>query len=213
MKRSNVSRLFFVVALPFVSILIPSLAMSRDQEVVLREGARLSATTPSGTVGVVAGEGFARTYKWNGCSLESEMMARSQRWNGALGIYDPAGTGPLGALFGKLFSCKGISRTVVQEAQVHFSEKIAAERWIKDFSKQPFETVWSKDGLLVQWGVSASRQQLSMSVWQICISGQRPANLPGAEDEAIRLTRETGDGPLRHDCATVGEEQFNTPRS
>jgi len=134
------------------------------------------------------------------------MMARSTRWYGALGIYDPAGRGPLGLLFGKLFGCNGISRTVVEEAQVHFTKNSAAERWIELQSKLPFETVWSNDGLLVQWGVSPSRQQLNVSVWQLCVAGLKPTQLRGASNEAIQVVRLAGEGELRHECASVGTE-------
>lgn len=174
-------------------------------ELVLQEGVRLTATTPSGTVGVVAGEGLRRTYEWNGCSLEAAMMARSTRWYGALGMYDPAGRGPVGMLFGSVFGCKGISRPVVQEAQAHFATRNAAESWIEQRSRLPFDTVWTHDGLFLQWGVTPDRQQLNVDLWQICIAGSKPTELRGAGD-AIQVTRVSGSGELRHDCAPVGPE-------
>ncbi|WP_298927131.1 hypothetical protein [uncultured Ramlibacter sp.] len=175
-------------------------------ELVLQEGVRLSATTPSGTVSVTAGQGYARTYEWNGCSLAASMMARSQRWYGAMGLYDPAGAGPLGLLLGRVFGCNGISRTVVEEAQVHFATQSAAERWIAHRTRLPFETVWSNDGLLLAWGVSPGRQQLNVDLWQICIAGLRPAQLRGARDDMVQVTRVAGDGKLRQECASVGAE-------
>lgn len=182
------------------------MALAAEPELVLQEDVRLTATTASGTVGVIAGQGLARTYEWNGCSLESSMMARSERWYGARGIYDPADRGPVGLLFGKLFGCNGISRTVVEEAQIHFTKRSTAERWIEHQAGSLFESVWSNDGLLIVWGVSPNRQQLSVYVWQVCIGGLKPNQLHGARDEAIQLARVTGKGELRHECATVEAE-------
>jgi hypothetical protein len=189
-----------------ISVAGAALAGATTPELVLQEGVRLRATTPSGTVSVTAGPGFERTYEWNGCSLKSSMMARSARWYGALGIYDPAGTGPAGLLFGKILGCKGISRTVVEEAQIHFATRSAAERWIDHRSGLPFETVWTNDGVLLQWGVSPSRQQLNVDVWQVCVAGSRSTQLRGARDEAIQVERVAGDGKLRHECASVDSE-------
>ena len=195
-----------LTALICTSILISPMALAAEPELVLQEDVRLSATTASGTLRVIAGEGLARTYEWNGCSLESSMMARYERWYGARGIYDPADRGPVGLLFGKLFGCNGISRTVVEEAQIHFTKRSTAEWWIERQAGSLFESVWSNDGLLVVWGVSPNRQQLSVYVWQVCIAGLKPNQLRGARDEAIQLARVAGDGELRHECASVGTE-------
>lgn len=189
-----------------ILVVIAPLACAASAELVLQEGVRLSATTPSGTVSVTAGQGFGRTYEWNGCSLEASMMARSTRWYGALGIYDPAGSGPVGLLFGRIFGCNGISRTVVQEAQVHFATRGGAERWINRQLKLPFEAVWTNDGLLLQWGVSPGRQQLNADLWQVCIAGLKPTQLRGARDELIQVARVAGGGQLRHECASAGTE-------
>lgn len=188
------------------SLMVAAPASATTQELVLQEGVRLTATTGSGTVRVTAGQGLERTYEWNGCSLKASMMARSARWYGALGIHDPAGSGPVGLLFGRMFGCNGISRTVVQEAQIHFASRSAAERWMEHQSRLPFETVWTNDGLLLQWGVSPGRQQINVDVWQVCVAGQRPTQLRGAGDEAIQVERVAGEGHLRHECALVGPD-------
>ena len=186
----------------FVLPLLATSALSAEPELVLREGARFTATTKSGTIAVIAGPGFNRTYEWNGCSLRAAMGARSKRWYGALGIYDAAGSF---GLFDWLIGCKGISRTVVEEAQVHFSTQQGAERWMMSRSKA-FDSVWSNDGLFIQWGVSPGRNQINADVWQICIAGKWPVQLRGAKDEAISVTQLSSSGSTRYECAPVGEE-------
>lgn len=194
--------------LPALLLMLSARAFATAPELVLQEGVRLVATTASGTVGVTAGEGLARAYDWGDCRLDAAMMARSRRWFGAKGIYDPAGRGPLGMLFGKLIGCDGISRTVVDEAQIHFSTVAAAERWTRFQKDQPFETVWTRDGLVVRWGLSPGRQQISVDVYQLCVAGAWPTDLRGATDDVIQVLRTVGDGPARHPCAVVGPDEI-----
>lgn len=174
-----------------------------EPELVLQDDTRLVATTSSGTVSVLAGPGLERTYEWNGCSFASHMEPRGSRWYGSLGIHGgEPGAGVLGSLLPRLFTCKGIDRTLVEEAQIHFPEQAAAERWIARYAKN-FETVWSNDGVVVQWIVSPARRQLGVSIWQVCVAGRRPTELSGAKDGSLQFSRVAGSGPVRHDCASV----------
>ncbi len=184
------------------SLTIPPLATAAEPELVLYENVRLTATTASGTLSLLAREGLARTFEWEGCSLELTMGARSSRWYGALGAHGSIGGGPVSSMLGKLFACQGIFRPVAEEAQIHFADKASAEQWIERYSRT-FATVWTNDGLLVQWGVTPSRQQLNVDVWQICVSGRKPNELSGADDERIQVARLAGSGVARRDCAVV----------
>lgn len=175
-------------------------------ELVLREGTSLMAKTSSGNISIVAGNGLDRTYKWDNCSLKADMGARRSRWYGSLGIYDPAPSyGILSSIFPWWFSCSGISRTVVEEGQIHFADRRAAEHWIKNYSKIQ-TTVWSNDGLLVQWGLVPGREQLNVDVWQICISGQRPIELLGAKNEAFEIVPKDNSISGRYECAAVDDD-------
>ena len=175
-------------------------------ELVLGEGVRLTAKGATGDVSVVAGKGLARSYQWNSCSLNASMRARPTRWFGSLGIYDPASSfGVLSRLLPWWFKCDGVSRTVVQEGQIHFFDRESAENWITRYSKGD-ETVWSNNGLLVKWGINREREQINVDVWQVCISGRWPTELTGAQDEALVLSQISGAGPARRECATVGPE-------
>lgn len=188
------------------ALVVCNLAAATQPEIVLQEDVKLTATTASGTVTVTTGKGLERTYGWNGCSFLSPVWARGSRWYGSLGVHGGSpGTGFLGSLLPGLVTCKGLDRTVVEEAQLHFTDRAHAERWVARYSKS-FDTVWSNDGLVVQWIVSPERRQLSVDVWQLCIAGRKPESLSGAQDEAIQVVRTTGSGPDRHECAKVDKQ-------
>jgi hypothetical protein len=175
-------------------------------ELVLGEGVRLTAKAAPGDVSVVTGKGLARSYQWKSCSLSANMMARPARWFGSLGLYDPAASlGILSRLLPWWFKCDGVSRTVVQEGQIHFLDRDSAEKWITRYSKGD-ETVWSNNGLLVKWGINREREQIDVDVWQVCISGRWPTELAGARDESLVLSQISGAGPARHECAMVDPE-------
>jgi hypothetical protein len=172
-------------------------------ELVLHNETRLEASAPNGAIAIIAGKGIERTYEWDGCSLAANMTQRSYRWYGSLGIYDPAGQGFLGRLFDK--SCNGISRTVVQEGQIHFADIESAQEWIQRRPKA-WTTVWTNDGLLVSWGTSPARVQINVDLWLICINGQRPTQLKGATDKAIKLIHKGDSRQAVHECAQVSSQ-------
>src|ERR1700693_4530041 len=153
-------------------------------ELVLSNGARLEAHTSSNNVTVIAGDGIKRRYEWDHCRLDADMSARKERWLGVLGIYDPAGR-----VFRNPFAgCNGISRTVVQEGQLHFANEGDANAWISQYRRSYTSVVWTNDGLLVAWDIVPKRDQLGVAVYQLCIRGHRPIQLEGASDDAIQVS-------------------------
>ncbi len=173
------------------------------KELVLHEGARLEASFANSSVAIIAGNKLQRRYEWGSCGLDADMFPRKERWLGNLGMYDAAGR-----IFNNpLAGCDGISRTVVQEGQIHFSDEMSAEAWISRYKTiGGFNTVWSKDGLLVQWGLIPQRNQINVDLWQICIKGKRPINLAGASDESIKVMHPSGSGYARLECVDVSED-------
>lgn len=120
------------------------------------------------------------------------------------GIYDATGSSEI---FDWIVTCKGISRTVVEEAQLHFISLKGAEKWIAIRRKfQGHQTVWSNDGLFVQWSVSPSRSQIDVDVYQICVAGKRPLQLAVSQDDAINVTSFSGFETTRYECLAVPEE-------
>ena len=180
---------------------LPALAQA---ELVLNDKVQLKVKGgPSGSLFIVTSPNFGRTYRWGGCTLNSHMAPRASRWFGSLGIYDPA---PAGG--GRRESessdpnCHGISRTVVEEGQIHFASESAALTWLNQYAKLPAST-WSEDGLVLSWNVTPSRAQLRVELWQICIAGHRPTSLAGASKDSLQIRRLEGLGPTRPPCAVV----------
>jgi hypothetical protein len=198
---SALSRTLPALAWVVAPLLSPGTAFATTPpELVLGENVRLQAKTPSGTIVVNAGDGIGRTYEWNGCTFESMSVSpRSERWYGSKGL---KGEGSAG-VFSSVFSCKGVSRPLFQESQLHFPSIVAAQGWLARHSRL-FDTVWTQDGLVVQWGVSPERYQIYVNLTQICVGGQRPDRLAGDSAQAIELARASGSGPLRQECVQVG---------
>ena len=202
--RSHIScidcSIFFAAAL----FVLGCAADEPSAELVLRSGTTLIAKTHMGDLSIHAGDQLAREYGWGGCSLSANMRKRDSRWLGSLGIYDPAGSfGILSALFPWWFKCNGVSRTVVEEGQLHFSNERDAEKWLARYS-QSASTVWSNDGLVVQWGIDPRREQINVNLWQLCVTGRRPAGLVGSSDYALLLKSNGQPNTDRYECSGVG---------
>jgi len=177
---------------------------SAAPELVLSNGARLEAHTSSNNVVVIAGNGIKRRYEWDHCGLDADMSARKERWLGALGIYDPAGRLFLNPFAG----CHGISRTVVQEGQLHFADEGEANAWISQYRRSYTSVVWTSDGLLVAWDIVPKRDQLGVAVYQLCIRGHRPLHLIGAQDDAIQVSHRDGPDAARLACVQVADSVY-----
>lgn len=175
-------------------------------ELVMHEGAVIEVSNGGPALTISAGKGLERRYGIDGCQLKSAMQPRYGRWFGSLGIYDPAASLRLPFLPPK--DCHGLSRTVVQEGQMHFDELSFAHAWIRSLQHAAGTTgkvVWTSDGLLVSWNEVAGRAQLNVDVWLICVDGQRPRRLAGADDHALSV-RAPASGPALYDCAKVGKD-------
>lgn len=180
--------------------------VNASNELVMYEGTVIEARKGDASIKVTAGKGFDRTYEWGRCKLNSNMIARKERWFGSLGIYDPALS--FGFSFG---GCSGITRTVVDEGQIHFDDLQFARTWIEHYSKS-FNTVWTNTGLLFSWNISPDRKQLNVNVWMVCINGRRPTHLAGATDAALEVLPNPK-GESLHECAQVGKNVIDQTRS
>lgn len=145
-------------------------------ETVMTPGMRIQATTPVGTIVIIATDELARSYAWEGETRSVKMERRYQRWYGSLGLYFP-GIGEHWKVH------KGITRAVTEEGQQHFKSTDEAMAWIRSRNWMPY--VYRDDGLMVGWAKNLSRKQLNVEAWQILVDGKKPARLPGSEDEKI----------------------------
>lgn len=181
---------------------------SAATELVMYEGTSIQASHDGSVIRIVAGGGLDRRYEFDGCSLKSHMGARGGRWMGSMGIYDPAGPGS------SFFSCKGISRTVVEEGQIHFDDMSFADEWIRRQQRAAGKTghvVWASNGLLVSWNTVPNRLQLNVDVWRMCFHAAHPTKWDGATDGAIRVQGNQSGQTIR-DCAVVGKDVIDQTR-
>jgi len=134
----------------------------QENEIVMAEGTRITATTNTGTVTVAADKGLKRSYSWEGATRSVIMYPRKGRWFGSMGVYYP---GP-----GNHWKeHNGIMRGVLQEGQQHFDSLDDAMGWLKVRSEN---CVYRDDGLVVCFSKSPERFQINVDVWQIYVGGK-----------------------------------------
>jgi hypothetical protein len=163
-------------------------------EFVLSEGMVITATNPNGTITISGGSGTERTFSGDGWSKRRNLIPRDTRWNGSLGLYDPAGSdSPYG-------------RLLVDEGRLFFKSESEALRYLyggSDYSKP----VFNNRGLVVGYHVEiipGGEPTRSVEVWQIYINGQRPKSMRGADDTAVTIKGGTiSDTAIPHP-ATIG---------
>jgi len=135
------------------------------------------AITPNGTITITAGDGTERSFSGDGWSKNRRLIARTARWYGSLGLYDPADS----------FSPYG--RLLVDEGRLFFETESEALRYLYvggSYSKPMF----TNRGLVVGYhieAISGGEPAREVEVWQIYIKGKRPQSLRGADDAAIRV--------------------------
>ena len=145
-------------------------------EMVMSSGMSITATTAEGTITITAGDGFKRSYTWDGETRSVTLWPRWERWYGSLGAYYP---GP-----GEHWrSNHGITRGVLHEGQQHFKTIEEALKWISLPDQEG--CIYRDDGLTVCWGRTLARKQLDVGVWQIYIDGKKPSQLPGSQSDRI----------------------------
>jgi len=144
----------------------------------MSEGMTIRARTSFGTLTIVAGKDYYRTYKWDQCSMTAWLNPRRGRWNGSLGIYN-AGTFVLGV------GCQGIARTVAEEGQQQFETESEALAFLES---RGMPVAFRNDGLAVGWFTNPSRHELDAEVWQCLIGGRKPERLAGADDTSISVS-------------------------
>lgn len=184
-------------------------------ELVLLHDTQLNVSSPAGTLSIVAGKGMARQYRWEGCVVDANMRARTSRWMGDFGMYDPVGgrrSQP--AVWNP--SCPEQIHMPVSEGQMHFADTPFAEEWLRRHA--PSRAVWTNDGLVVSFVASRSQRQdppvrgLSAQVTLICVNGRRPVRLLGATNEAIQVIPLGSAHATIRDCAQPEKQVIDDTR-
>jgi hypothetical protein len=161
-----------------------------EVETAMSAGMSIKVTNAEGTMTITAGEGYARTYSWDGEARTVTLWPRAERWHGKFGIYYP-GSGE------HWRPNHGITRGVLEEAVVWFNTENDALAWIGRHHASSY-TVYSRNGLLVFWRKVAERKQINVVVLQVWVGGKRPGALSGSRDDLIEVTgtnRVTNNGP------------------
>ena len=176
----------------------PARHLLPHSEAVLTPGMRVTATNPNGTVTIVAGEGTERHYSGPGWQKKLTLIARTTRWDGSLGLYDPAS------------SYSPYGRLLAEEGRIHCSSISEAMRWLYVGSavKRP---VYTNNGLIFGYDIAippggVGEPTRSVKFWQLYIQGRRPRHLHGADDRAIRIEGGTIPDRSRPHPAPVGYE-------
>lgn len=149
-------------------------------ETVMTPGMRIRATNAAGTVIITAKQGTARHYEGDGWSKTSTLIARQGRWNGSLGLYDPADS----------FSPYG--RLLLEEGRIYCKSTSEAMRYLYTGSDR-YRWVYTNSGLVFGYDIikppagDTGAPVRDIAVWQIYINGRRPHHLPGADDRAIHV--------------------------
>jgi hypothetical protein len=148
-------------------------------ETVMTPGMRVTATNRNGSVTMVAGEGTQRRYIGRDFDRTLSLIARTERWNGSLGLYDPAD------------SSSPYGRLLAEEGRIHCSSVSEALRWLYVGSALN-HPVYTNSGLVFCYSVArppnaAGAPTRSVALWQLYIEGRRPRHLPGANDHAIQV--------------------------
>jgi hypothetical protein len=176
--------------------------ISNTPEIVLSENTILNVSTTTGNLSIIAGVGFARQYRWDGCIVDANMAARVSRWQGDFGIYDPVG-GKRAQFKFMNPSCSEKIHMPVSEGQMHFADVQIAEEWLRRKTK---DTVWTNNGIVVTSVASKgkslgiSMRGLGVNVTMICINGSHPERLAGASDEKIELISHRSQHPTIREC-------------
>jgi hypothetical protein len=154
-----------------------------ETETVMTPGMRVVATTPHGPLTISAGRGTRRSYSGSGWNKSLALIARTSRWYGSLGLYDPA----------ESFSPYG--RVLPEEGQMHFPSVAQTTGWLHELNVEAGtpadQPIYTNNGLVLCYSVDpipgTGVPTVHVALWQVYIDGHRPNELPGANDSAIRV--------------------------
>ena len=138
-------------------------------------GMTIEATTPRGTIRIIAHQGYERTFEWDECSKTLRLRPRVRRFEGRNGIVFP-GNG-----LTWLFGCGGIHNATAAEEQMPVEDKEQFYEFIRMYKGMQF--VYRNDGLVVGW--NRTRTLITFDVLQVLVQGKKPTQLEGAQDESI----------------------------
>lgn len=149
------------------------------KEPVMCPGMNIDVARESERLKIFAKDLKARRYEIVGQTIEVDLIPRSSRWRGSLGLYLPSGTDDF--------------HLVLDEGQQHFYSEKEAHDWIEIVGDR-LGYVYSSDGLVIGWKLqeltkSDQKAVLHVDLWQIYIQGKKPISLKGANNKSIDILR------------------------
>jgi len=171
-----------IVALGLLVALCISCRRERNEgsvrEAVLSVGQTVEAINKNGKVRISYVSPLRRKYEWDTEHRTVGLKPRRERFDGKLGIYDPADAW--------IFNLRKI-RLVLDEATRNFDSDERARAALVESSAY-MDWVYTPDGFVVGFGRAPSRHQININVFQFLIRGQKPTNLPGSRPDQISVT-------------------------
>jgi len=166
------------------------------KESVLKTGMKLCATCDNETICIYAEDDFKRIISWDGASRQMNMVARSERWHGAMGLVSPESPDD------HIEIHKGITRILYEEAQINMQDLKPFYKSIHNpYNYPPYNLnhvyeVYRDDGLWISWTKSIKPKNysgthdgvLDITISQILINGKKPTRLEGSRNDQI-ITR------------------------
>ena len=144
---------------------------------VLKPGETVEANNTNGRVRITYVSATKRRYEWDNKSREVNLIPREEIFDGKLGLYEPAD--------GWASSFRN-DRLVVQESIINFESASEIDAFLVQ-SKDYMNWVYTDHGLVVGFGRTPARRQINIDLWQLLVQGQKPKELKGSQNTAIRL--------------------------
>lgn len=147
------------------------------REAVLSEGETIKATNKNGKIQITYVSPIRRKYQWNREERVVTLIRREEPFDGKLGLYEPADS---------WFFFLRKTRLVLEEALRHFDSDTEAGAALLE-SRDYMDWAYTPDGLVVGFGLTPSRKQVNISLFQFMIRDQKPSNLSGARPGQIAV--------------------------
>lgn len=156
---------------------------SQIHDAVMTEGMTISTATSHGFLEIKAGKGCEREYTWNGQKYKAELIPRTERWCGHLGLYGPALRPPF----------PDVVHMIAQEHQTNYKSDADFLKYREKGEDPDVFEIYNDEGLFLRFikRVSPSGQiALDVLVSQILINAKKPSKLSGSNSSGLLVTFE-----------------------
>jgi hypothetical protein len=144
----------------------------------MEPGMHIEATNKNGTVVIDYLGPLKRRFRWDDYDEERILIPRKERFQGRLGAYDPAD-----AWIWEVWEI----RIVSDDSQLHFETMGEIDKWLYQ-GMGIADWVYTDDGFVVGFFRSPDRNQVSISVYQIYLNGEKPKYIKGSRPENVKVS-------------------------